>query len=609
MLYGWLDVVHPDDRAHAQAAWVETMEKGVEYNVEYRIRRREGGYAHVVSRAVPVRRPDGAVLELIGTLQDVSEQRQAEAALRTAEERLRVALTSARMVAWDWDLATNQVVCSDNDYQWWQAHSGPAEQFFANLHPDDRSAVQQASERAIAGNGRYFIEYRILGTQGEIHWLNSRGKVHYGPDGQAQRIVGISTPITRRKHAELNQQFWAELDTRIRPLLDPDEIMQATSSALGVYLGVDHCYFAQIDDEAQRSTVHHDWWSSRAYSVAGTHEFALLLPPPLRQVYEAGQVVVVQDVTADPRTAASAIHYAAMNIHAFVAAPYVQDGRWLAALVVQMQEPRAWRSDELDLVNTIVVRVWPLVERAHLYATLEERVRERTAELERNNQELDQFAYVASHDLKAPLRAISHLVTWISEESASVLSPTAQDYLERVRNRVQRMARMLDDILDYSRVGRQHHSVELVETAALIHDVVEMCAPPPEFLVTVEGSLPAFRTERAPLETVFRNLIGNALKHHDRLPAGHVWISAQDQDTFLKFSVADDGPGIDEQFHERIFGMFQTLKPRDRVEGSGMGLAIVKKTVESRGGAVWVASRPLRGATFYFTWPKKPSAA
>ena len=133
-----------------------------------------------------------------------------------------------------------------------------------------------------------------------------------------------------------------------------------------------------------------------------------------------------------------------------------------------------------------------------------------------------------------------------------------------------------------------------------------MLAPPPGFALDVQRPLPQLFTERVPLETVLRNLIGNAIKHHDDPEEGWVRISAEDKGDWVEFTVADNGPGIDPQHHERIFQVFQTLKPRDQVEGSGIGLAVVKKTVENQGGEVRLVPHSARGATFWFTWPKRP---
>jgi len=239
-----------------------------------------------------------------------------------------------------------------------------------------------------------------------------------------------------------------------------------------------------------------------------------------------------------------------------------------------------------------------------LNGLLEQRVEERTADLRRSNQELDQFAYVASHDLKAPLRSIALLSSWIQEDAAQLLPPPSKVHFKKLQQRVERMETLLNDLLAYSRAGRQRHKPESVDSAALIGQIVDLLGFPASFTVSVRQPMPVLYTEQVALEMVLRNLIGNSFKHHHRPEEGHVWVAAHEETEWIEFSIGDDGPGIEPQFHERIFGIFQTLRPRDEVEGSGIGLALVKRLVEMRGGAIQVESALGQGATFRFSWPK-----
>jgi signal transduction histidine kinase len=234
------------------------------------------------------------------------------------------------------------------------------------------------------------------------------------------------------------------------------------------------------------------------------------------------------------------------------------------------------------------------------------RSRERVeGELRRSNEDLDRFAYSASHDLKAPLRGIRNLTDWIAEDVEDTASADTVENLALVRSRVQRLDMLLDSLLRYSRIGRSGGREEDVDLAGMIAEISDYVAPAAGFRVVVHGQLPALRTDRAPLEQVLRNLIGNGLKHHDRT-SGSVIVSARDIGDAVEFRVEDDGPGIAPRFHERIFQMFQTLRPRDELEGSGMGLAIVKKTVEGLGGSIRIESAPpRRGTTFIFSWRKE----
>ena len=223
------------------------------------------------------------------------------------------------------------------------------------------------------------------------------------------------------------------------------------------------------------------------------------------------------------------------------------------------------------------------------------------AALERSNEELDAFAYAASHDLRAPLRGISNLAQWIEEDLQGSLREETREMLALMRSRMHRMEGLIDGILQYSRAGRVHEPPGPVDVGALVGDVVDLLAPP-EGTVTIASDLPEVVTERTSLQQVFQNLIGNALKHAGT--GARIAITAEDAGDFWQFAVADDGPGIPEEFHERIWGIFQTLQPRDTVEGAGIGLSLVRKLVEAQGGTVGLLSSPGAGATFTFTWRK-----
>ena len=225
--------------------------------------------------------------------------------------------------------------------------------------------------------------------------------------------------------------------------------------------------------------------------------------------------------------------------------------------------------------------------------------------LSASNRELDQFAYVASHDLKAPLRGISNLSQWIEEALAGKLEGETQEHMRMLRGRVQRLEALIDGILSYSRAGRTRDRVERVDVAALLAETRELLSPRAGATIEVGDGMPVIEAERVALQQVFLNLVSNALKHA-RKPDAYVTITCTDEKGFHHFRVIDDGPGIAPEYHERIWGMFTTLQPRDQVEGAGIGLSVVKKIVESRGGSVRVESQPGQGATFHVLWPKHP---
>ena len=230
-------------------------------------------------------------------------------------------------------------------------------------------------------------------------------------------------------------------------------------------------------------------------------------------------------------------------------------------------------------------------------------------ELEQSNRELDQFAYVASHDLKAPLRGIANLSQWIEEDLADRVTAESREHLQLLKGRVHRMEALIDGILSYSRAGRVREPAATVDVRALIDEVVELLAPPTTVSFAFVSELPTIETERVPLQQVLMNLIGNAIKYNPSAFPRIEMACVPDAHDMLRFSIADNGPGIAPQYHEKIWQIFQTLAARDKVEGTGIGLSVVRKLVESRGGRAWVESEVGHGTTFYFTWPRGPGSS
>ena len=225
------------------------------------------------------------------------------------------------------------------------------------------------------------------------------------------------------------------------------------------------------------------------------------------------------------------------------------------------------------------------------------------SELESANEELKSFAYVVSHDLKAPLRAIGALADWISHDYSEKFDDEGKEHMRLLVSRVHRMGNLIDGILQYSRVGRVREALVSVDLNQAVREVIDLISPPSNVTITMEHPLPTFVTERTRIEQIFQNLFSNAIKYSDK-PKCEIRVDCSAEGEYWKFSVADNGPGIEARHFERIFHLFQTLAPRDRIESTGVGLTLVKKIVEIYGGSIWLESIVGQGTTFFFTLPR-----
>ncbi|MEM8716086.1 MAG: ATP-binding protein, partial [Cyanobacteria bacterium P01_G01_bin.4] len=484
------------------------------------------------------------------------------------------------------------------------------------MHPDDATALRQTTVSGLAAIPSR-AQYRIRHIDGFYRWFESSSSVVTDDiDSDRKIVISVLRDITDRKQfeaaiCELNETLEARVDQRTEALeqanLDIQSLFEREQTALArltrseqeyrsVVNGIQDIIF-KLDFSGNLVFLNPAWANILGFGVVNSlgKEFVGFVSeedrPSFNQNFEQLKLgnLTEQSLELKVQTAEGDQKWLEMDAKLLEATQSLP--ACIGGILVDITDRKQTevllqrRAVELETINTMLLQT--------------------TALAEQRNQELDQFAYVTSHDLKAPLRAIANLSQWIEEDLDAVLTGETRYQMTLLRSRVKRMEALINGLLKYSRVGRMEEAPQRLKVSELLDEVLDMQEIPPEITVEIEGEMPVIVSERLPLQQVLANLIGNAVKHREH-PEGEVRISAtRDRDVVI-FAISDDGPGIAHEYHEKIFTIFQTLEARDKVESTGIGLSIVKKIVEARGGTITVKSQLGEGSTFAFTWPATP---
>ncbi|MCF8429071.1 MAG: PAS domain S-box protein, partial [Bacteroidia bacterium] len=404
------------------------------------------------------------------------------------------------------------------------------------------------------GKVQYEFEESVTNEIGEKVWMLRRMFPVLNSNDEVENIIGFGLDITDRKLAE------------IKILKAQGELEEAQHIAkVGGW---------EIDRETRSIT-----WTNEMYVI---HELPLNYEPTIATSYDFYTDETRSLVVEKFKTAIDNMEEFELEAKIKTAKGNIVEIRTKGVPLIENNKVKGLRGIFQDITQE---------------KEAERQMKEYSEELEMKNKELDQFAYIVSHDLKAPLRGINNLSLWIEEDLGDKIEGEIKASFDMMRGRVKRMELLINGILEYSRAGRVKQQAETFELKLMLDELVEALCPAEKFKISIPADLPIITAERISFEQIFTNYISNGIKYNNN-PEPTITVSYKINNGMYEFCVADNGAGIDKQYHEKVFVIFQTLQSRDTYESTGVGLAIVKKIVEDKGGSVWIESEKGFGAKF-----------
>ena len=537
--------------------------------------RRDGSFFPVVCAASPIVE-DGVPVGTVVEVRDVTTEKAAREQLRLLTESIPVQVWTAGADG-GLDYVSRRTV----------EYFGVAEPALLGtgwatfVHPDDLAPAGERWSHALATGEPYEAEFRLRGADGAYRWHLARALGLRDVQGRVTRWFGSNTDVHDRRLAERDRdRALAEAEAARQNL---HQAFEQAPAAISVTEGPNHVTTTQNAISRQL--------------IGGRDLIGIPVRQALPELEGQGFFEIIDEVyaTGEP--------FVGRELP--VRWDPLGNGQMTEGFFNVVYQPLRDADGRISGILSHSVEVTEQVRaRQEVERKAEELARLADA-LERSNQELDQFAYVTSHDLKAPLRGIANLAQWIEEDLGERVTGESREHMRLLKGRVHRMEALIDGILAYSRAGRARVTPERLDTGVLVQEAVELLGVGPDVRIEVAPDLPTIVAERVPVQQVFLNLIGNAVKFaRAHRPDAVVRIDWRDAGDLVEFRVADNGPGIAPEFHARVWGIFQTLQARDKVEGTGIGLSVVKKIVESRGGHAWLESAPGEGAAFYISLPR-----
>ncbi len=490
------------------------------------------------------------------------------------------------------------------------------------VHPDDRERLSRGWQESTQLRQASFSDYRFVRPDGSIAWVMGQAVPEVDPDDQIVGYVGTITDITERKQDE--QEIHKHIDQltalnkaalQLQKLQSPQLLADEIIKGLETILNYSYCSVLLLDESGQRllpfvlSAQGQD-----AEFIARDKEFIQSQDLRLGKgitgwVARTGSNIRLGDVTGDPR-----YFGVRENIRSELCVPLKVEDQIIGVINIETDQPDAYSETDESVLETVAAQISIAIRNAQLHekikqhaVEMEQTVQERTAQLQAANKELESFSYSVSHDLRAPLRAISGFSEIIARRHRLDLNEEGRHYVDNIVQASEHMGHLIDDLLTYARLGRTGVRRDPVPLEPLLKEISRnMQAYLAEIhgVLDVAGDLPAVTGDQTLLSQVFTNLLENAFKYHKPDLPPHVTLTYDNEDGHVVVKVTDNGIGIPLEYQDKIFNVFQRLHSEEEYPGTGIGLATVRKSVELLGGSVWVESKVGEGSTFFVRLPK-----
>ena len=636
-----IELIIPPEKIPEFREIMNKLKRGEKVSHHRTKRVKKDGTEIIISVTVsPIISRKGTIIGASAIAKDITQNTLMENIIYESEERMKLALSAGRMGTWDWKFPNNSIEWNDYMYKIFgldeSGFSGKFEDFLQLVFPEDREKVHNDVEHAIENNLSYESEYRIMRPDGNTRFIMARGKLLKDDSGIPFRLIGICLDITEKKKGELEKDRLLSIEKKLRKkadnlknrlsfLADSSRILSSslkyettlkTVARTIVPILADICAIDLVDNSGnvrRVEVVHRNpdkinlfYELSEKYKTTGE-----IIKEVIRSRKSKALYTIEENYLKEIATDGGHLSFLlSLNLKSALFIPLKSKEKIYGTLMFVMSDSgRYYNKEDLILAEELANRAAIAIENANLYREaklsnieLEKRVKKRTMELEMLNKELETFSYSVSHDLRAPLRAIQGFSNILLEDFARQIDSEGKRLLNVIISNAGHMGNLIDDLLSFSRMTRTGLNYSDVDFNIMIKEILDehkIHNREQKTEIKLE-ELPPVKCDPSMLRQVWINLITNAVKFSSKKEKPVIEIGSFKKKSETVYFIKDNGVGFDMQYADKLFGVFQRLHKASEFEGTGVGLAIIKKIITRHGGDIWAEGQLNKGASFFF---------